>query len=216
MSITASTIAAGLIFALLFSTFGSEPKSSEPEKIQNEVTLIDFSNTSAAGWQIVNDSVMGGISRSTLQLYEDGYALFSGTVSLENNGGFASVRTQAQSPVDLSGFEGFSVHVLGDGKTYNLRIRTVKNRQLTRYSYEARFATTAGEWETHKLAYSYFRAIFRGNSVRGNPELNSDSILEIGFMIRDGQEGAFGLGIRKMSVYRGEGVRERWSERGRN
>ena len=208
MTIPASITATGLFFAILLSTFGSELKSPEPETSQTEVTLIDFSSTSAAGWQIVNDSVMGGISRSTLQLHEDGYALFSGTVSLENNGGFASVRTQAQRPADLSDFEGFSVHVLGDGKTYNLRIRTVKNRQLTRYSYEARFTTTAGEWETHKVAFSDFRPIFRGNPVRGNPELNSDAILEIGFMIRDGQEGAFGLGIRKLSVYRGEGEKE--------
>jgi len=204
LTIPASITATGLFFAILLSTFGSEMKSAEPETNDSEVTLIDFSNTSAAGWQIVNDSVMGGISRSTLQLHEEGYALFTGTVSLENNGGFASVRTQAQSPVDLSDFEGLSVHVLGDGKTYSLRLRTVKNRQLTRYSYEARFATTAGEWETHKLAYSDFRAVFRGRAVRGNPELNSDAILEIGFMIQDGQEGAFGLGVRSLSVYRGD------------
>ena len=111
LSITASTIAAGLFFAMLLSTFGSELKSPEPEMNETELTLIDFSNASAAGWQIVNDSVMGGISRSTLQLHEDGYALFSGTVSLENNGGFASVRTRAQAPMDLSDFEGLSVQV---------------------------------------------------------------------------------------------------------
>ncbi len=145
---------------------------------------------------------MGGISRSTLELHPDGYALFRGTVSLENNGGFASVRTRAQTPVDLSGFEGLSVHVLGDGKMYSLRLRTVKNGRLTRYSYEARFATTAGEWETHELAYSDFKPVFRGNAVRGNPDLNADAILEIGFMIQDGQEGPFRLGVRRLSVYR--------------
>ena len=192
--------ASGLFLLTTISFFGSEPKS-EAGKDGTEIILIDFSNSSASNWQIVNDSVMGGISRSTLQMQNDGYALFSGTVSLENNGGFASVRTQAQSPVDLSEFEGFSVHVLGDGKAYNLRVRTVKNRRVTRYSYEARFATTAGKRETHNLPFSNFKPIFRGNSVRGNPALNSDAILEIGFMIRDGQEGPFQLGISSIGVY---------------
>ena len=206
MTISKIITSTGLFFAILLSTFWSEMKSPEPEINETEETLIDFSNASADEWQIVNDGVMGGISRSTFQLHEEGYAQFSGTVSLENNGGFASVRTRAQTPMDLSDFDGLSVHVLGDGKTYSLRLRTVKNRQLTRYSYEARFATTAGEWVTHKLAYSDFRAVFRGNAVRGNPELNSDAILEIGFMIQDGQEGPFRLRIENLSAYGTDGT----------
>ncbi|MDZ7756764.1 CIA30 family protein [Rhodohalobacter sp.] len=203
MPTTTSIFITSLFFVMLLPNFGSELKSSDPVKNNNtEQILIDFSNTSVAGWRIVNDSVMGGISRSTLQLHEDGYAVFSGTVSLENNGGFASIRTRAQTPVDLSGFDGLSVHVLGDGKTYSLRLRTVKNGRLTRYSYEARFATTAGEWETHKLAYSDFSPVFRGDAVRGNPELNPDTVLEIGFMIQDGQEGPFSLGVQRLSAYR--------------
>ena len=196
-----SIIAAGLIFAMLLPAFGSDRKSSDPEKTDTERILIDFSNTSAAGWQIVNDTVMGGISRSTLQMHEDGYALFSGTLSLENNGGFASVRTRAQSPVDLSDFDGMSVHVLGDGKTYTLRLRTVKNGRLTRYSYEAAFETTKGEWETRYVPYSNFSPVFRGEPVRDNPELNPEAILEIGFMIQDGQEGPFQLRIQTLGVY---------------
>jgi len=194
-------IITGIIAATLFPAFGIM-LNPDSEMNDREQTLIDFSNESAASWQIVNDSVMGGISRSALRMHDDGYAIFSGTVSLENNGGFASVRTQAQSPVDLSAFDGLSVHVFGDGKTYNLRLRTVRNGQPTRYSYEAGFTTTAGEWETHKLAYSDFKLIFRGRDVQGNPELNSDAIFEIGFMIKDGQEGAFELSVRKLAVYR--------------
>ncbi|TVR16483.1 MAG: CIA30 family protein [Balneolaceae bacterium] len=201
MSIPVSILAAGLLFATLFPVNGPEKERADPQTSNTQQVLIDFSNASAAAWQIVNDSVMGGISRSTLQMHKDGYALFSGTVSLENNGGFASVRIRAQAPVDLSGFEGLSVHVLGDGKTYSLRLRTVKNGRLTNYSYEARFATTAGDWETHQLAYSDFSPVFRGRAVRGNPALNSDAIFEIGFMIQDGQEGEFWLGVRTLSVY---------------
>lgn len=176
--------------------------SGNPDREVNKIAIIDFGNSSAAYWQVVNDSVMGGISRSRLQLHEDGFALFSGTVSLENNGGFASVRTQARTPADLSGFEGLSVDVLGDGKTYSLRIKTVKNGRITPYSYESSFETTAGEWQTHLLPYSSFAPVFRGRGVRGNPELNSDAVIELGFMIADGQEGPFRLAVSNIGVYR--------------
>ncbi|MCC5913318.1 MAG: CIA30 family protein [Balneolaceae bacterium] len=205
MTLSTSIFTAALLLAMVLPNNGIGFKSFELDNGYQEQTLIDFSNTSAAAWQIVNDSVMGGISRSTLQLHEDGYALFSGTVSLENNGGFASVRARAQAPADLSDFQGLTVNVLGDGKTYSLRLRTVKNGWLTPYSYEARFMTTEGEWETHRLAYSDFRAVYRGRAVRGNPELNSDAVLEIGFMIQDGQEGEFGLSVRKIGAFKPTG-----------
>jgi hypothetical protein len=42
------------------------------------------------GWRITNDSVMGGKSAGHFILQQN-YALFSGNISLENNGGFSSV-----------------------------------------------------------------------------------------------------------------------------
>ncbi len=44
-------------------------------------TLFDFSaSTNTAAWQIVNDDVMGGISRSSFRL-TNGVAIFQGEVS---------------------------------------------------------------------------------------------------------------------------------------
>ena len=200
MNISILIITTGM-FLFTLNPVGKELNKEDNQDL-TEISIIDFSNTSAANWQIVNDSVMGGISRSTLELNDGGFAVFSGTVSLENNGGFASVRNQARDPADLSDFEGLSVRVLGDGKTYCLRVKTVKNGRVTRYSYEARFDTSPGEWQTHKLPYSDFKPVFRGESVSGNPELNTDAVIELGFMIQDGQEGLFRLGISNISVYR--------------
>ena len=167
-----------------------------------EVTLIDFRNAEPAFWQIVNDNVMGGVSRSVMEKHADGYAVFRGTVSLRNNGGFASMRTQARNPADLSDFDGVTVRVLGDGKTYSLRLKTVLNGRVSWYAYEARFATTSGAWETHSLPFSDFRAVYRGSYVRENPPLNADAVIEVGFMISDGQEGPFRLGISTVGLYR--------------
>lgn len=185
----------------IFSGFESELTGVNDDNV-TEIILIDFANTSPANWQIVDDNVMGGISRSSLEMNRDGFAVFSGIVSLRNNGGFASVRAQAQNPANLSDFKGMSVRILGDGKVYCLRVRTVVNGRVTPYSFEARFATTPGEWETHTFPYSEFKAVFRGSDVRGNPKLTAESVIELGFMIRDGQEGPFQLGLSNISVYR--------------
>ena len=57
-------------------------------------TLFDFqAATNSPAWEVVNDDVMGGVSTSQFQLLTNGGAIFSGVVSLENNGGFASVRS---------------------------------------------------------------------------------------------------------------------------
>lgn len=193
-----------LIAIISVAIFEQQEKPFIPNKPASptETVLIDFSNTVSNSWQIVNDNVMGGISRSTFRMHNDGYAVFSGTLSLENNGGFASVRVQTRSAADLSEFKGLSVRVLGDGKIYCLRLRTVENGRMTRYSYETRFRTKIGEWETYFLPYSDFKAEFRGTPVRGNPTLNADAIAEIGFMIQDKQEGSFRLGVSKLSGYR--------------
>ncbi len=59
-------------------------------------TLFDYAvaNDSPA-WQVINDDVMGGVSRSKFgyaQTVSGGYAEFGGSLSFARNGGFASVR----------------------------------------------------------------------------------------------------------------------------
>ena len=93
-------------------------------------------------WPNIDDPVMGGRSRSRMSL-EDGVAVFAGAVSLENNGGFASVRSRpAEHP--LAGFEGVALRVRGDGKTYKMRLRATET--FDGVSYQASFATQPGRW----------------------------------------------------------------------
>mgnify|MGYP003905390875 CR=1 FL=1 len=80
-------------------------------------TLFQFSGTAGDGaWSAVNDDVMGGVSTSQFQRLTNGGAVFSGVVSLENNGGFASVRS---SPVreNLNGTDAF---LFGSTNTYTV------------------------------------------------------------------------------------------------
>jgi hypothetical protein len=88
----------------------------------SDKTLFDFqSTTGSAAWQIVNDDVMGGGSTSRFEV-TNGVAVFRGEVSLENNGGFASVRS---SPArhGLAGCDSFVIRLRGDGRRYKFSPR---------------------------------------------------------------------------------------------
>ena len=88
--------------------------------------LFDFqTTTNTAAWQIVNDDVMGGVSRSGFRL-TNGVAVFQGEVSLENNGGFASVRS-LPARHDLAGCDAFVIRVRGDGRSYKFTARTARS-----------------------------------------------------------------------------------------
>lgn len=70
---------------------GTEPK---PDNVSMPLRLIDFASpASVARWSAIDDVVMGGISHSRLDHDPAGHGVFAGVVSLERNGGFASVRS---------------------------------------------------------------------------------------------------------------------------
>ena len=75
---------------------------------------------------IVNDGVMGGVSQSSLRHDPQGM-IFEGQVSLENNGGFASMRSSARFQRDAQVLE---LTTRGDGKRYKLILRTEAARDL--------------------------------------------------------------------------------------
>ena len=157
-----------------------------------ENTLFDFTTaTNSTAWQIVNDDVMGGVSTSRFQVLTNG-AVFSGAVSLENNGGFASVRS---SPVlqNLSGLDAFVVRVRGDGRRYKFTVRTETG--FDTLVYQLAFTTKRGEWEELRLPFKDFVPTFRGRVLTDMTALNPVKVSSIGFLIADKQEGAFRLEI---------------------
>lgn len=138
-------------------------------------------------WRTVNDGVMGGISKSTLVLTDAGHGLFSGHVSLEYNGGFASI--QLNTTIQLAEEKKFVVlRVKGDGKGYEFRLKGSTSQSE---SYVHPFATT-GEWEEIKLPISAFYPQFRGRKL-SIPNFNFKSIEQVSFLIANKQEEDFEL-----------------------
>ncbi len=162
-------------------------------------TVIDFgSQQQKYRWRVVNDEVMGGLSRSQLTISSDGFAVFQGTVSLENNGGFASVRTES-ADFALTGKKGLLLKIKGDGRNYQLRVRT--DQRWDGIAYRSTFTTQVGQWTTVKLDFQIFSATFRGRKVPGAPALDPGRIQQIGFLISDKQEGPFRLEIESIQAY---------------
>lgn len=138
-------------------------------------------------WRIVNDGVMGGLSRSSLVLTDAGHGQFSGHVSIANNGGFASI--QLNTKIKLPEEKKFIVlRIKGDGKRYEFRLKGDISQSE---SYVNQFATS-GEWEMHKLAISEFYPQFRGRKMSSS-NFNFKDIEQMSFLITNKQEEDFEL-----------------------
>jgi monofunctional biosynthetic peptidoglycan transglycosylase len=176
--------------AALASLFLFVPELAETGKKMD--TLIDFSDTDSVEWYVVNDGVMGGVSRSSLKRTGRGTAIFSGMLSLENNGGFASVRANVGRR-DLSASTGLEIRIRGDGRTYQLRVRT--DDRFDGIAYRTYFETLEGEWNTVRVPFSEFLPTFRGRILRSAPELDPSRVRQIGFLLADKKPGPFSLEI---------------------
>ena len=161
-------------------------------------SLVDFQNKEqASGWNAVNDGVMGGRSVGKLKTTDDGMMKFYGTLSLENNGGFTSIRSGRMN-IEMQPEDGFRVRLKGDGRTYifNLYPRT---RRMA-FSYRASLPTVAGEWTEVVVPLKDFTPTSFGRRVQNKSPLSPDQISGIGFMLSDKKPGAFELEIEWVKI----------------
>lgn len=150
------------------------------------------------GWRTVDDVVMGGRSGSYIVPTAEGTALFEGVLSLENNGGFASVRS-GSARYDLRGFDGIRLRVRGDGRRYGFNVRTAELFQPLRY--EETFDTAPGRWQIVSIPFAALRARAFGTDLPAPPP-GLRSIRSFGFIIADKQAGHFRLEIAWIRAYR--------------
>jgi monofunctional biosynthetic peptidoglycan transglycosylase len=161
------------------------------QTVMNERTLFEFDTpNSVKEWTLINDTVMGGVSASDRRVNEDGKLEFSGSVSLDNNGGFASLRAGTNS-LNLSPFDEFVLRVRGDGKRYAFSVQT--DYPIMAGAYYFSFQTNAGNWQEIHAPMRAFEPRSFGRPVRGAPALNASDIRSLGLIISDKQEGPFRL-----------------------
>ncbi len=154
--------------------------------------LFDFTRADAAAeWQSVNDGVMGGVSEGTFKV--TGKTLeFSGTLSLENNGGFTSVRTKARK-IGLEAGDTVVARVRGDGREYALNLYLEK--RMRAFSYQAAIPTKKGRWIEVKVPLDTFEATAFGQVVQDAGPVNPDQVNAVGFLLSDKKAGPFKLEV---------------------
>lgn len=175
---------------------GFAEEETEPTEMTMQM-IFDFAD-GAEPWPSIDDVVMGGVSRSEMVL-ADGTAVFQGRLSLENNGGFASIRSRAGEH-DLDGFDGLLVHVRGDGRTYGFRLRTTAS--FDGVSYQAELPTERDARTEVRLPFSSFIPVYRGRRVDDHPALDPAEIKTFGIILADKNPGPFRLEIDSIAAYR--------------
>jgi len=160
-------------------------------------TVFDFGDGSAEDkWSSVNDGVMGGVSEGSFKITADDNLVFSGALSLENNGGFASIRSRNVA-IDLEEALAIVVNVRGDGRTYWVDLR--EGNQGGASSFRAYLPTVEGALRSVRLPLSEFKFQTFGRSIPIR-SLNAQAVQSIGFTIADKQPGDFKLAIESIEV----------------
>lgn len=163
--------------------------------MQQSLTIVQFTpETDESAWYIVDDEVMGGRSNGRLSINDAGHGQFSGLISLENNGGFSSLRYRSNLR-EVSDYKKVVLRIKGDGKIYQFR---VKSKTDQNFSYVSDFKTS-GEWETIEIPFDNLRPAFRGNFLN-KPNYPGDSMEEIGLLFGNKKEETFQLIIDSINL----------------
>ena len=163
-------------------------------------SLFDFTGADAAKeWQNVNDGVMGGVSEGNFKITDNKTLEFFGTLSLENNGGFASVRSKAKK-LGLEKGDTVVAKVRGDGREYTLNLYL--NKPLIAFSYRATVQTKTDEWIEVKAPLDKFEATSFGRVVKDAGPVDPKEVNALGFMLSDKKAGPFKVEIESIKVER--------------
>jgi len=160
-------------------------------------TLMIFDFTKKAGmqnWYVVDDTVMGGVSAGKMGVSAEGHGMFQGHISLDNNGGFSSIRYDV-GKTKLQGYSKFVIALKGDGKAYQFRVKT-KSGQY--YSYISSFITNK-TWQIIEIPFNSMVPSFRGRTLEMD-NFPGDYLEEIGFLIGNKKEEDFKLAIDYITV----------------
>ena len=145
------------------------------------VPLLEFAGPeAAASWQAVNDGVMGGVSDGRFKITPEKTLEFFGTLSLENNGGFASVRTKP-TELGIKAGDTLVVRVKGDGREYVINIYTNSRRMA--FSYRAPLPTTKDEWREVEIPLADFIPTAFGRRVQGMGPVEPNQINGLGLQL---------------------------------
>lgn len=162
----------------------------------DKVSLVFDEAQLRSGWQVINDVVMGGLSVSNVDI-KNREVIFSGNISIENNGGFASVYKRiAKLPAEI---KSVGIHIKGDGNPYQLRVRSRVGGYDVAYKME--FPTEKDTKQILRFNLVDFKATFRGRIINDAPTLKANTISHVGFLIAAQKSKIFTLSTYEIEFY---------------
>jgi NADH dehydrogenase [ubiquinone] 1 alpha subcomplex assembly factor 1 len=165
----------------------------------NRQVLLNFEDSkSIRNLRTINDSVMGGRSVGRYRLTDKKMLEFYGRLSLENNGGFASIRLPSGN-LNLKKGDILILRLRGDGRTYNMNLYAQQN--LGGISFRQSFKTLPNKLIEVKLPIDKFIATWRGRAFP-KQKLTPGDVTGLGFFLGDKKEGEFNLQLESISVQR--------------
>ena len=163
--------------------------------------LLEFEDSkSIRSWRAINDGVMGGRSVGRYRWTENKMLEFYGRLSLENNGGFASIRLPS-GDIKLQKGDVLILQLKGDGRTYNMNLYAQRN--LGGFSYRQSFKTVPNKLIEVRLPVDKFEATWRGR-VFPQQKLTPQDVAGLGFLLGDKKEGEFSLQLKSIRVQHGK------------
>ncbi|MEM8935398.1 MAG: CIA30 family protein [Pseudomonadota bacterium] len=160
--------------------------------------LIDFADgEEKARWQVVNDGVMGGLSKGALR-FQDGALTFEGFINT-NGGGFSSIRRYIE-PGTLSDVVALRLNVKSDDRAYDISMRSSARYRGRRVAFQAPIPTsTTNEWNEMTVRFADLKASLFGRPVSG-AVFDASEVMQIGVIIADGVDGDFKMQMRSIEI----------------
>lgn len=157
--------------------------------MSSSIFKIDFgTKADTQNWLVVNDGVMGGLSKGNIEWKEESL-LFKGTVSLENNGGFTSIRSP-YSDMDLSKYETVTVHYRSEGQSMGLTLNVDQRFYIP--NFKTILEITDGEWKTVTVPLLDFKQ-YQVGRLTGQMATKEDlaEVIRLGIITNDKKANAF-------------------------
>jgi hypothetical protein len=159
---------------------------------------IEFGNSTnrTSNWAILSDNVMGGVSEGQIE-YGSNSVTLKGNVSLENRGGFVSIKSKFGN-LDLSAFKMVKIRFRSSLQKYAFTLENSRRWYEPAYKHDFN-AKEINKWETITLNLDDF-----AEEVIGRPTGNKtdksilENILRIGISTNEKREGPFQLEIESI------------------
>jgi hypothetical protein len=175
---------------------------NEPENSAERVLWSADPASTTPTWTGLHDQVMGGRSEGSAQAQpgntsKPAHMLFSGQISRDNGGGFASYRFRLPAPLEIGVSRAVVLTLSGDGGPFKLCLHRQNDWDGVQWQADL---DTSGSWATQALPLSAFVARRRGRALTERPLSAGDALFQIGLMTTRPNPGPFWLAVARIAL----------------